>query len=626
MADPNITSKKKKKRSSKKRKQQSQGEEGADHAASDVQDVAAKGAPNHSDDDEERAHAKLSPSADTSVDTASSSSKQSKKRRRKNKDRDDNGDNDGTDTSTKIPANSFASVNPPLSEGILSAVQSYNFQSMTPVQSAVIPLFLTNKDVCVQAVTGSGKTLAFLIPTIEMILRRTSLLTKRQIGGLIISPTRELARQTHVVATDLCKHCSLPEPLLLVGGANRPVSDDLKAFVKHGSDIVVATPGRLDDVMGRYDDMDVSELEVLVLDEADVLLDMGFEVTLTNILARLPRMRRTGLFSATKPSSSGGGGSAGVKGLIKRAGMRNPVVVDVAIARATSSSASGSDESDAKKKSNGEDSMAKKRKEKQEQNQATPSSLTNYYLVCPLDEQLSRLVAFLKQHKDEKVIVFFLTCACVEFYGAALQQILTEKNGFYLETLHGKMQQKRREKAMERFRDCDEKGGALLCTDIAARGLDVAGIQWTVQFDAPVDPSSYVHRVGRSARAGATGSSLIFLTPKEESYVDFLRMRKVPLNVIPDAEVCAPPSSEDNSDDSEDEEKAEKGKKGTEEGDSEKKRVIRSASDPKTTIPDILPKIKSIELNDRDILEKGTKAFTSYIRAYKEHQCAFIFR
>ena len=620
MTDP--TDKKKKKRTSKKRRKEVLIEEGADHAAGGMQEAG------HDDDDE--AAAQSSGADEQPADASSSLVRQSKKRKRKNKsktddDDDDDDTNDTADAPRKNPVNGFASVNPPLSEGILSAVQSYNFQSMTPVQSAVIPLFLTNKDVCVQAVTGSGKTLAFLIPTIEMILRRTSLLKKRQIGGLIISPTRELARQTHVVATDLCKHCSLPEPLLLVGGANRPVSDDLKAFVKHGSDIVVATPGRLDDVMGRYDDIDVSELEVLILDEADVLLDMGFEVTLTNILARLPRMRRTGLFSATKPSSSGGSGSgsAGVKGLIKRAGMRNPVVVDVAIARAASNS---SEEKDTTENSNEGNSLMKSRKDKQERNQATPSSLANYYLVCPLDEKLSRLVAFLKQHKDEKVIVFFLTCACVEFYGAALQQILTEKNGFYLETLHGKMQQKRREKAMERFRDCDEKGGALLCTDIASRGLDVAGIQWTVQFDAPVDPSTYVHRVGRSARAGATGSSLIFLTPKEEAYVDFLRMRKVPLNVISNEEICAPPSSDENDDNSEDEEKAGKGKNSNDKGDKEEKRVIRSASDPETTIPDILGKIKSIELNDRDVLEKGTKAFTSYIRAYKEHQCAFIFR
>ena len=611
MTDP--TDKKKKKRSFKKRRKEDPSEEGADRVAGGMQEAGH--------DDEGAAQSSVADEQPT--DASSSLARQNKKRKRKNKSKKDGDDtNDTTDEPRKNPINGFASINPPLSEGILSAVQSYNFQSMTPVQSAVIPLFLTNKDVCVQAVTGSGKTLAFLIPTIEMILRRTSLLKKRQIGGLIISPTRELARQTYVVATDLCKHCSLPEPLLLVGGSNRPVSDDLKAFVKHGSDIVVATPGRLDDVMGRYDDIDVSELEVLILDEADVLLDMGFEVTLTNILARLPRMRRTGLFSATKPSSSGGSGSAGVKGLIKRAGMRNPVVVDVAIARAATDSSAEKDTTESSKEGN---NLMKPRKDKQDHNQATPSSLANYYLVCPLDEKLSRLAAFLKQHKDEKVIVFFLTCACVEFYGTALQQILTEKNGFYLETLHGKMQQKRREKAMERFRDCDEKGGALLCTDIASRGLDVAGIQWTVQFDAPVDPSTYVHRVGRSARAGATGSSLIFLTPKEEAYVDFLRMRKVPLNVISDAEICAPPSSDENDDNSEDEEKAGKDKNSNDKR-AEDKRVIRSASDPETIIPDIRNKIESIELNDRDVLEKGTKAFTSYIRAYKEHQCAFIFR
>lgn len=553
-------------------------------------------------------------STDRRVQAARVDKSARKKRRRKNSIADGK-------TTSPAPANTFASVTPSLSDGILAAVASYNFQSMTPVQSAVIPLFLTNKDVCVQAVTGSGKTLAFLIPLAEMIIRRTTLLKRRQVGGLIISPTRELARQTHAVATNLCCHCSLPDPLLLVGGANRPVSADLQTFVKAGSDIVVATPGRLDDVLSRYDDIDVSELEVLVLDEADVLLDMGFEVTLTNILARLPRMRRTGLFSATKPIGSGN-----VKGLIKRAGMRNPVVIDVAIARANQQKLHGSNTtSDGP---SGDQPSNSERNSFSKQEQATPSSLTNYFLISPLDQKLSRLVAFMRQHKEDKIIVFFLTCACVEFYGAALQRILSEKDGFYLELLHGKQVQKRREKAMERFRLCEGKdgkkkrGGVLLCTDVASRGLDVYGIQWTVQFDAPVDPSSYVHRVGRSARAGAFGSSLIFLTPKEEAYVDFLRMRKVPLDAIPNDEICAPSLNRDGESD----ESGTEAKKESNEQRQNVGRVITTASDPDTLIPDILPIILSHVIKDRDILEKGTKAFTSYIRAYKEHQCAFIFR
>ena len=499
--------------------------------------------------------------------------------------------------------NSFESINPPLSDGVLAAISHYKFKSMTPVQAAAMPLFLKNKDVCVQAVTGSGKTLAFIIPMVEMILRRTVLLTKSQVGGLVISPTRELARQTFLVAKELCRFASLPEPLLLMGGGggHRPVAGDLETFKKTGSDIVIGTPGRIDDILTRYSDLQMNELECLVLDEADVLLDMGFEVVLTSILSKLPKMRRTGLFSATRSGTSAAGASAkSVKKLMARAGLRNPVMINVAIA-ATDPQADAED---------GAAQIAP-------QEQATPSSLTNHYIVSPLDEKLSRLVTFLKQHKDDKILVFFATCACVEYYGLALKQLL-HSDKFYVETLHGKLAPKRREKAMERFRNggyedgADNestrkfKGSILLCTDVAARGLDVPDIQWTVQFDAPVDPSQYIHRVGRSARAGRFGSSLIFLTPKEESFIDFLRIRKVPITEIGDDERCSPSRSKILKSSEE------------EENDGSDNELI--------TIPDVLPKIRQCILQDRDLLEKGTKAYTSYIRSYKEHHCSFIFR
>ena len=176
-----------------------------------------------------------------------------------------------------------------------------------------------------------------------------------------------------------------------------------------------------------------------------------------------------------------------------------------------------------------------------------------------------------------------------------------------IELLHGKMVQKRREKTMERFRDGSSR--ILFCTDVAARGIDVSDVQWVVQYDAPQDPSFYVHRVGRSARAGRTGQSLLFLTRKEESYVDLLRMRKVPLSPIPSSEHCCPPGEEATSDE-------------TDKSDSR----ILSAVPEIESIDDMLPKLKELVTQDRDVLEKGTKAFISYIRAYKEHHCAFIFR
>jgi ATP-dependent RNA helicase DDX55/SPB4 len=206
-----------------------------------------------------------------------------------------------------------------------------------------------------------------------------------------------------------------------------------------------------------------------------------------------------------------------------------------------------------------------------------------------------------------------------------LQKVLEPQ---YVETLHGKLVQKRREKAMERFRECGEnsapKGGILLCTDVAARGLDVTDVNWVVQFDAPQDPASFVHRVGRSARAGRVGCSLLFLMPKEDSYINLLRNRKVPLFPLDESEVCAPPPLPDDEETDETAPAAKNPSDDIEWDDETEGRIIRNAKG--NLIPDVLLPIRNMALTDRDMLEKGTKAFMSYIRAYKEHHCAFIFR
>ena len=485
-------------------------------------------------------------------------------------------------------------------------MKSQQFTRMTPVQAAAIPLFLSKKDVAVQAVTGSGKTLSFLIPVVEILQPKK--FKRQEIGSLILSPTRELAQQTYKVATDLCQSTRLPKPLLLVGG--NPVTDDLQNFREFRSTIVIGTPGRVEDVLTKYAAIDCSELECLILDEADVLLNMGFSTTLQHILSKLPKMRRTGLFSATTASSTTGG----LKEWMQKAGMRNPVWIDVAVTKVV-------EESTIDKKET-EEALT----QPQTHQQATPSTLTNYYMVTKIDEKLSRLVAFLRQHRHEKVIVFFLTCACVDYFGSALSILVPD---CHIEMLHGKMVQKRREKTMERFRlneaiDMNQEGGndsgaALFCTDVAARGLDVSNVNCVVQFDAPQDPAFYIHRVGRSARAGKEGSSLLFLTRKEEAYVDLLRMRKVPLSPLSQNEACCPQEEDEPVDESK--VSSSKTQKATSQ---DQGRNIVNASNDK--LEDFLPKLRDLAMRDRDILEKGTRAFTSFIRAYKEHRCAFIFR
>ena len=519
-------------------------------------------------------------------------------------------------------AGSFRNIQPPLAQGILDFLDSKNFHTMTPVQEATIPLFLQNKDVAVQAVTGSGKTLAFLLPTVERIRQRAMPLLKHQIGALILSPTRELALQTWTVCSELCKSIDMTPPLLLVGGGSsgkssgvnhRPVTEDLKTFHREANDIIIGTPGRMEDVLTRYNILDISELDILILDEADVLL-FGrtiMDPTIATILNRLPKMRRTGIFSATTTFTS----NKSIKPLLQRAGMRNPVLINVQVAAVPAPVAA--DESSALTKSNTKNQASAKSSKQSGSSSSTaytPTTLTNYYLVVKLEEKICRLAAFLQSHRHEKIIVFFLTCACVDFYGSALQRLLDTtksknpnnkkdntnddvQDGLTVELLHGKLVQKRREKAMERFR-ASKTGGALFATDVAARGLDVIDIDWVVQVDAPQDPSQFVHRVGRSARAGRQGSSLLFLTDKEESYVDLLSNRQVPLQELPETEVCR----------------------------RDIEYAASSDSDSSTTIPHFLPKIRGLVLKDRDYLEKGTKAFTSYIRGYKEHVCGFIFR
>lgn len=437
----------------------------------------------------------------------------------------------------------FAACTPRLSDKTLGVVASLGFEAMTPVQNATVPLLLTNKDVCVEAVTGSGKTLAFVIPIVELLLRRDTRLRPHEVGAMIISPTRELARQIHeVVELFLAAHSHL-SAVLLVGGTD--VQEDLAAC-EQGCNIITATPGRLADIMARADGVpSIRSLEILVLDEADTLLDLGFAETLTDILGKLPKQRRTGLFSATQTTE--------VRALA-RAGLRNPVVVTVKVQN--------------------KDTQA---------TQKTPTSLDNTYIMCSADEKLPQLVAFLRQRAADghKVIAFFLTCAVVDYLAKVLPLVSDLPEKFPIVALHGRMPQKRRVTAYRAF--AEAKSGLLICTDVAARGIDIPGIDWIVQVDPPQDPSFFVHRVGRTARAGRIGHALVMLYPKEDAYVQLLSMRKVPIAQRAPIEDAMPAST-------------------------------------------MLERLRGCALRDREILEKGTRAFISFLRGYKEHQCRFIFR
>uniref|UniRef100_A0A3Q1MVV9 ATP-dependent RNA helicase n=1 Tax=Bos taurus TaxID=9913 RepID=A0A3Q1MVV9_BOVIN len=361
-------------------------------------------------------------------------------------------------TMEHVTEGSWESLPVPLHPQVLSVLRELGFPYMTPVQSATIPLFMKNKDVAAEAVTGSGKTLAFVIPIVEILLRREEKFKKSQVGAIIITPTRELAVQIEEVLSHFTKPFPQFSQILWIGGRNP--GEDVARFKELGGNIIVATPGRLEDMFRRKaEGLDlascVRSLEVLVLDEADRLLDMGFETSINTILEFLPKQRRTGLFSATQTQE--------VENLV-RAGLRNPVRISVKEKGVAASST-----------------------------QKTPSRLENHYMVCKADEKFNQLVHFLRNHKQEKHLVFFSTCACVEYYGKALETLV---KGVKIMCIHGKMKYKRNKIFME-FRKLQ---------------------------------SAFVHRCGRTARIGHGGSALVFLLPMEESYISFLAInQKCPL-------------------------------------------------------------------------------------------------
>ena len=493
----------------------------------------------------------------------------------------------------------------------------------------------------VEACTGSGKTLAFVLPMIEILWKanKESKFKKHSIGAVIVSPTRELAKQIRDVAEPFLQ--SLTEildedddddveskehakfspdvrPMLLVGGGTQTVADDLKRFSELGSLCLIGTPGRMLDVLTKARDLDAKRCELLVLDEADRVLGMGFAKTLNSIIAMLPKQRRTGLFSATQTEELEE---------LARAGLRNPVRVTVRDSNAAAAAASGGNKNEAEKKTGAGGATVGSK---------LPTQLDLSYRICEsVDAKIFRLTAFLKAKKGKKIIVYFLTCACVDYYQKALETLLdvgsdssisnnssnkkkkTRKNGsnnsrMELFALHGKMKQAQREQTLEHFaenKEDDENGiesSILLTTDVAARGLDIPGVDWIVQYDMPQDPSAFTHRVGRTARMGAKGSALALLTKEESSYVAFLKIRGVYLRRDGN---CRLADGDNGDDDDEDEDDLDI--------------VIEEDANGARKVYEIL---RALSKRDREAMEKGVRAFVSYVRGYKEHHCRYIFR
>lgn len=385
--------------------------------------------------------------------------------------------------SSCLTSTSFDSLKDAVSEATLSGIKDMGFTQMTEVQAQCIRPLLEGRDVLGTAKTGSGKTLAFLIPAVELLVK-LNWKVRNGTGVIIISPTRELSMQTYGVLSEILeKHSSLTHGLVM-GGANRQT--EVQKLAK-GVNFLVATPGRLLDHLQNTEDFLVKNLKCLIIDEADRILDIGFELEMQQILRLLPKKRQTMLFSATISSK--------VDELIKAALHSDPLRIGI-----------------------------KDKEEDDVEASATVSGLQQGYVVCPSEKRLQLLFTFLKKNRDKKVMVFFSSCNSVKFHHELLNYI-----DIPVQCIHGKQKQQKRTCTFFSF--CEAKSGILLCTDVAARGLDIPQVDWIVQYDPPDEPREYIHRVGRTARgANGIGHALLLLRPEELGFLRYLKQAKVALN------------------------------------------------------------------------------------------------
>ncbi len=352
---------------------------------------------------------------------------------------------------------------------MLRAVAERGYQDPTAVQLAVIPEVLGGRDVWAKASTGSGKTAAFVLPILERLSRR-ELVVPRRVQALILVPTRELAKQTADEIAGFRRYLrQRPKTVVVLGGVSiNPQMMELRG----GADIVVATPGRLLDLVAK-NAISLASVSQLVLDEADRLLEVGFTDELGRIVGLLPRERQTLLFSATFSPS--------VSKLAEQL-LRTPVQIDVTDAP------------------------------------ADVPAIDQRAIEVDAGKRTQLLRRLLEQHGWERVLVFVATTHATEHVVAKLKSA-----GINAMALHGKLSQGARTRALDLFRASSVH--VLVATDLAARGLDITGLPAVINYDLPRSPDDYVHRIGRTGRAGERGVAISFITPDMHAHFALIERR-----------------------------------------------------------------------------------------------------
>ena len=376
----------------------------------------------------------------------------------------------------------FASLK--LHPSLLRSIKELGFARPTPIQAEAIPPGLAGRDVLACAATGSGKTAAFLLPIVERLIGRP----RGKVRALVLAPTRELAAQIMENLSDLAVHTPISGAAVFGGVGMGPQEHAFRS----GVDVIVATPGRLLDHL-RAPYVDFSALEVLVLDEADRMLDMGFLPEIRKVLKHLPSKRQTLFFSATMPAP-----------IVALSGemLRDPVTIAI------------------------------------ERRAAPAVGITQ--AIYPVSQELKSalLVALLKRGDMQEALVFTRT----KHRANRLAEHLL-RDGINADRIHGNRSQAQRTAALAAFKSGRTR--VLVATDIAARGIDVEALGHVVNFDVPMVPDDYIHRVGRTARAEATGEAFTFVSPQEEPDLRAIESaigKRLPRVTVPDFDYSARPA------------------------------------------------------------------------------------
>ena len=347
-----------------------------------------------------------------------------------------------------------------LSESILRALTAQNFTTPTPIQAAAIPPLLAGHDLLGIAQTGTGKTAAFALPILQHLAATPGRARPFSTRALILAPTRELALQIDAAIRGFAAGQPIGTCVILGGVARRPQEERMR----RGPDIVIGTPGRIRDLMNTKH-LRLDQVAHFILDEADRMLDLGFIRDIRTIAAAVPAQRQSMLFSATMPSEVA---------QLANSFLRNPQRVEIT------------------------------------PDVRTPVKIEQHVHHVPAASKRALLTQLLDDPAMARVIVFTRTK-----HGANKVAEHLSAARIQTEALHGNKSQSQREKSLDRFRS--GRARVLVATDIASRGIDVTGISHVINFDLPVEPESYVHRIGRTARAGTSGIAISFCDPAERA-------------------------------------------------------------------------------------------------------------